>query len=155
MLTWEELRANLYEIDGSYRSIYVLGATREDWHQWMTYVNQHYPVRWSAEDHVDDQPFEAIDLAYIERRWDAGDHGIFTLGSVFLGPVKLNCHFWSDTEIEQDLDPSEFRSLEDHHRLLAYLVAISQTLRKEIIVTAEKYPKAIYLRVNGIDLQFS
>ena len=31
MPTWEELRAEVYEIDVSWRDIYVLHATREDW----------------------------------------------------------------------------------------------------------------------------
>ena len=150
MPTWEELRTGVYEIDGSWRDIYVLGATREDWRQWMT-----YPFRWAAEDHQDGQQLDAIDVAYIERRWDAGADALTTLGSVFLEQVQLNCHFFADTQIENDIDPSEIRSLEDHHRLMAYLVALSRALNKEVIVTAESCPECVCIRVNGPDIQFT
>jgi hypothetical protein len=154
MPTWEELRTGVYEIDGSWRDVYVLDATREDWHHWMTYVNAHYPVIWGAEDHQDGQTLDAIDVAYIERRWDAGAEALTTWGSVFLEQVQLNCHFFTHSQIENDIDPSQLHSLEDHHRLMAYLVAISTALGKEVIVTAENIPEGVYIRVNGPNIHF-
>ena len=154
MPTWDELRTGVYEIDGSWRDIYVLDATRDDWRQWMTYVTAHYPVRWTAEDHQQGKELDAIDVAYIERRWDAGADALTTLGSVFLEHVQLNCHFFTDTQIENDIDPSEIRSLEDHHRLMAYLVALSTDLGKEVIVTAESCPECVCIRVNGTGIRF-
>lgn len=154
MPTWEELRTGVYEVDGSWRDVYVLGATRADWRQWMTYVNAHYPVRWGAEDHQEGQPVDAIDMAYVERRWEAGAEALTTWGSVFLEHVQLNCHFFTDAQIENDMDPSQFQSLDDHHRLMAYLVAISTALGKEVIVTAENVPAGVYIRVNGPRIHF-
>ena len=30
-VSWEQLQQYVYEVDGSWRDIYVLDATREDW----------------------------------------------------------------------------------------------------------------------------
>ncbi len=154
MPIWEELRTGVYEIDGSWRDVYVLDATREDWQKWISYVNRHYPVRWEAEDHLEGKPLDAIDAAYIERRWDAGAEALAIWGNVFLENIRLNCHFFTHTQIENDLDPSEIRSMEDHHRLVGYLVAISSALQKEVIVTGENCPECVCIRVNGSDIQF-
>ena len=42
----------------------------------------------------------------------------------------------------------------DHDRLMAYLVTISRALYKEVLVTAENSQAAVYIRVNGADIQF-
>ena len=154
MPNWEELRTGVYEIDGSWRDIYVLQTTREDWQHWIWYVNRHYPVRWEAEDHLDGQELDAIDAAYIARRWDAGGEALVQWANVFVENIRLNCHFFTATQIENDFDPSAIRSMEDHHRLMGYLVAISTALQKEVIVTSENCPEWPYIRVNGSDIQF-
>ena len=95
MLTWEELRAGVYEIDGTWRDSYVLDATREDWRHWMRCVNRHYPVRWGAVDYQDDQTIDAIDVAYIDSRWDAGEVTLTSWCTVFLKQVEVKCHFFT------------------------------------------------------------
>lgn len=152
-MTWEQLRTEVYYIDGSWRDIYVLDTTREDWQRWIDYVNHHYPVRWGAGDKDDGKAFDAIDADYITRRWDASIWA--TWGNIFLEKVQLNCHFFTETQIENDIDPSKIVSIEDHDRLMAYLVAISIALGKEVILTAENSQKAVNIRVNGSDIQFS
>jgi hypothetical protein len=154
MKTWQELRDGVYEIDGSWRDLCVLDATREDWVKWMAYVNQHYPVRWAAEDYQAGEALAAIEADYINQRWDAGAEALTTWGSVFLEQVQLNCHFFQDSEIENDIDPSEIKSIEDHQRLMDYAVAISTMLGKEVVVTAESFHEGVYIRINGIDIQF-
>ena len=37
---------------------------------------------------------------------------------------------------------------------MAYLVTISCALHKEVLVTAENNQAAVYIRVNGVDIQF-
>ena len=152
MPTWEELRAGVYELDGSWRDIYVLDTTREDWRHWMTCVNRHYPVRWGAVDYQEDQTMDAIDVAYIDSRWEAGEGTLTSWCTVFLDQVEVKCHFFTYLEIEQDIDPSQIQSVADHERLMAYLVTISCALHKEVIVTAENVPEGIYIRVNGTDI---
>lgn len=128
--------------------------TREDWQHWIAYVNRHYLVRWEAEDHLDGQELDVIDAAYMARRWDAGGAALVQWANVFVENIKLNCHFFTATQIENDFDPSAIGSMEDHHRLMEYLVAISTALQEEVIMTAENCPEWPYIRVNGSDIHF-
>jgi hypothetical protein len=151
LMTWPELRQGVYEVDGSWRDLCVLDANREDWAKWIAYVNQHYPVKWAAEDYGDGETLTAIEAGYIDQRWQAG-----AWGSVFLEQVQLNCHFFQESEIENDIDPSEIVSMEDHERLMAYAVAISMTLGKEVVLTAESFheDEGVSIRINGPNIQF-
>jgi hypothetical protein len=154
IMTWQELRNGVYEVDGSWRDLCVLDASREDWARWIAFVNQHYPVKWAAEDYQDGETLAAIEAEYIDQRWDAGAEALTTWGSVFLEKVQVNCHFFQDSEIENDIDPSEVVSMEDHDRLMTYAVAISTILGKEVVITAESFHEGVYIRINGANIQF-
>lgn len=154
MKLWEELRRGVYNIDGSYRDIYVLQTNRQDWSNWIAFVNGHYPVRWEAEGYNDGQPLKKIEADFIAQRWQLASERLTVLGSVFLEQVQVNCHFFVDTEIENDIDPKQILSLADHERLMSYLVGLSTALGKEVIVTEENAEEAVWIRVNGSVIQF-
>ena len=154
MKLWEELRSGVYRIDGSYRDIYVLQTNRQDWSNWIAFVNAHYPVRWEAEGYNDGQPLEKIEADFIAQRWQLASERLTVLGSVFLEQVQVNCHFFVDSEIENDIDPKQILSLADHERLMSYLVGLSTALGKEVIVTEENAEEAVWIRVNGSVIQF-
>lgn len=153
-MTWQELRTGVYEPDGSMRDLCVLAATRQQWHEWVAYVNQHYRVEWSAEDHHEGQKFPAIDQDYIARRWDKGAEALSTSACLFLGHVHVTCNFTSEEVIENVIAPWEFTSLEDHDRLMAYLVEWSTELGTEVLVTYESFHEGVYIRVKGTTIQF-
>lgn len=150
---WDTLKRSVYREDGSLRDVYVLGTTRQDWAHWIAFVNGRYPVRWEAEGHNDDAPVPAIDADFIARRWDAGRNQLTVSAHVFLGAVQANCHFFVETEIENDLDPREIRSADDHERVLAYLVDLSIALDREVILTEENSEEAVWFRVNGARIE--
>ena len=151
---WDTIKRSVYSEDGSLRDVYVLGTTRQDWAHWITFVNGCYPVRWEAEGHNDDAPAPAIDADFIARRWDVGHNRLTVSTHVFLGSVQANCHFFVETEIENDLDPREIRTPADHERVLAYLVDLSTTLDKEVILTEENSEEAVWFRVNGARVEY-
>ena len=155
MKTWEELRRGIYHVDGSYRDVYVLNANREDWDKWIAFVNSHYPIRWEAEGLNDKNPSDTIGASFIVQRWDMGMEQLTVIARVFLKQVQVNCHFFIDTEIENDIDPKEVQSIEDHERILAYLIGISTTLGKEVILTEENTEEAVLIRVNGSSIQLT
>ena len=59
MPTWEELRAGVYEIDGSWRDIYVLHATREDW-PWLKVWSRSRIYQMSRPNHVPESHLECV-----------------------------------------------------------------------------------------------
>jgi hypothetical protein len=154
MELWEELRRGVYHIDGSYRNIYVLQTDHQDWSNWIAFVNGHYPVCWEAEGYNDGQPLEKMEADFIAQRWQLASERLTVLGSVFLEQVQVNCHFFVETEIENDIDPKQILSLADHERLMSYLVGLSTALGKEVIVTEENAEEAVWIRVNGSVIQF-
>jgi hypothetical protein len=56
------------------------------------------------------------------------------------------CHFFDDTEIENDIDPRDFESPIDHDRVVSYLKDISILLNKEVFVTDENIMGPILLK---------
>ncbi|TGE20912.1 hypothetical protein [Hymenobacter metallicola] len=151
---WETLKRTVYSDDGSLRDIYVLDTTREDWNRWIAFVNARYPVRWEAEGHNGGAPATAINADFIARRWDAGREQLTVLAAVFLGNVQANCHFFVETNIEQDLAPGEIRTPADHEQVLAYLIDLSTALSKEVILTEESAEEAVWFRVNGTCVEY-
>ena len=45
-VSWAELQQHVYLIDGSWRDVYVLNASRADWKIWAEFVNANYPVEF-------------------------------------------------------------------------------------------------------------
>lgn len=151
---WEVLKRGVYREDGSLRDVYVLGTTRADWHRWIAFVNARYPVRWHADGRHEDVPGDAIEADFFAQYWEAGADRLATTVRVLVGPVQVNCHFFVETEIENDVDPREVRTPADHAGILAYLVDLSTALGKEVILTEENAEQEVWFRVNGKRVEF-
>jgi hypothetical protein len=61
--------------------------------------------------------------------------------SVRVGTVAVNCHFFSEKEIELDFDPTEVTSQLELDPLLAFLKQIGDLCKKPITVHREGYKK--------------
>ena len=142
----------MYRLDGSWRDIYVLNATRDDWKKWSEYVSTNYKVSWYAEDYNNGLASDRIDSWFIDYRWDS-EHYV-TTASVYLNRVQINCHFFIESQIENDIDPKELESIDDHNRVVNYMKSLSKLLDKEVILTEENNQEAVWIRVNGDDVRF-
>jgi hypothetical protein len=67
--------------------------------------------------------------------------------TIRLDSIHINCYFFHDSEIENDIDPSEIKSQEDHDKLIDYLNYISASLGKEVLVTGENTKNSVLIRV--------
>ncbi|MGI4744027.1 MAG: hypothetical protein ACRYG7_53435 [Janthinobacterium lividum] len=145
-MNWNELRKSVYQVDGSWRDIYVLNATRDDWKKWIEHVNDTYEVTFTAEGYKDGVVSNKVDAGFIDYRWD--EEHYTACASVFLRQVQINCHFFTDEQIENDIDPKEVESIDDHLRIVDYMKSISKLLGKEVILTEENSEEAIWIKVN-------
>ncbi|NML64066.1 hypothetical protein HHL22_02505 [Hymenobacter sp. RP-2-7] len=145
-MTWEKLRNEIYYIDGSWRDIYVLDVNQKDWQQWTDYVNENYVIDWFAVGCDNDITQERIDFEFIASKWNLGYYP--TTARIYLAEIQINCHFFTDELIENDIDPSQIKSIDDHDRLVSYMKSISYLLNKEVILTAENIREAILIRIN-------
>ncbi|SFQ82764.1 hypothetical protein SAMN04515668_4881 [Hymenobacter arizonensis] len=153
-MDWEHLQKTVYRRDGALRDIYVRQVSRADWATWMALVNRDYPVHWVVEGYNEETPASRIDADFIAHWWDERER-TSAQATVFLEQIQVKCYFFADTELENDICPTEIQSLEDHERLMQYLVAVSLALGKEVILTEETVEDPqVFVRVNGRNIHY-
>jgi hypothetical protein len=144
---WTELKKRIYFEDGSLRDIYVLDISIAHWEKWVDMVNGKYRVEfWDAKT---DSRTDKIDFATVKEYWDSNGQREVVIATISLGSITIKCHFFDDSEIENDIDPREFKSEDDHIKLICYLNDISVSLDKEVIVTDENTTDSVLIRGNN------
>lgn len=149
-MNWAALKNKIYFEDGSLRDIYVYQTTIEDWRKWVALVNERYTVEFY--DAKTDVTKYQIDFNTIEQFWSE-DREVIT-ATIKLGVVQIKCYFFTDSEIENDIDPREVKSLHDHNNLVNYLRDISDCLGKDIFVTGENSKDWVLLNMKDGQLVF-
>lgn len=131
------------------RDIYVFGTDIHDWRKWADLMNEKYKVEFY--DAKTELTKDKIDFGTVEECWTQKDREWIT-ATIKLGAVNIRCHFFIDSEIENDIDPRELKSLDDHSNVLKYLRDISVTLDKDVFVTTENTEddKLISVRENEV-----
>lgn len=141
---WTDLKKRIYFEDGSLRDIYVLGTTTTDWEKWADLVNRKYRVEfWDAKT---DLRTDKIDFETVKEYWASNGQREVVTATINLQLITVKCHFFDDSEIENDIDPREFRTVDDHTKLIQYLNDISVTLDKDVIVTEENAQDSVLIR---------
>lgn len=151
-MNWTNLKDKIYYWDGSWRDIYVLQTNRDDWKIWVDYVNKNYRIEWF--NGKADKDENQIDFSVIEGFW-SGDHDLCSSAKVFIDKIQINAHFFDDSEMENDIDPREFNSIDDHNKLIKYMSDISILLDKEVILTPENENETVLLKVIKDNIEFS
>ncbi len=138
-MTWVELKKKVYNEDGALRDIYIRDVTADDWRCWVNHINSRHRAYFevggvSKSDKID---FEAI-LDYWQNPQQE-----YLSASIHLGEILIRVYFNDKTEIENDINPREIRSIEDHQRLLSFLKGISIAVGKTVELTMEYYQDPI------------
>lgn len=149
-MNWTELKSNIYYWDGSWRDIYILHTNKQDWEKWVNYVNENYRI--DSYNGKEDKKENAINFSVIKEKWN-GSSDFLSTAKVFIDRIQINSHFFIDTEIENDIDPREFNSLEDHNRLIKYMTDLSILLDKEVILTPENEQETILIKVGNKSIE--
>ncbi|RKF05090.1 hypothetical protein C8N26_0490 [Tenacibaculum lutimaris] len=137
MINWELLKSKVYDWDGSWRDIYILNTNVYDWEKLIVFLNQHCKLAWYNID--TDKNDCKIDLSQIKNGWNSGE-GLLSVAKIFIkDKIQINLHFFTPEEIEFDIDPREFNSIEDHNELMKLLIDISLNVGKQLIITAENH----------------
>jgi len=145
-MNWNQLKNKIYTWNGGWLDIYVHGATAKDWEEWTHFVNQNFRIEWyNGKTEADESK---IDFEVIQEYWN-GNHDLCSIAKIFIGNIQINAHFFDDTEIENDIDPREFKSVEDHNKLIEFLKGLSHKLEKEVTVTPENCPEIALMKVKG------
>lgn len=147
-LSWAELQEYVYEVDGSWRDIYVLDASLADWKTWADFVNANYCVEFSDGDTI---RLDHIDFAAVEYLWNSQGQANMLWAAFIVGELPVRCHFFRDDEVENDIDPQKIASYAVHQQFMDFLVRLSQALGKEVVLTWENdTPAARSPHWNGV-----
>lgn len=134
-MDWTTSKRQIYFEVGSLRDIYVLDATTSDWKKWVDLVNKNYNVEfWDAKTGL---TTDKIDFTAVKEYWDSNGKREVITATIKLDIINIKCHFFDESEIENDVDPSEINSQDDHDKFIDYLIDISVSLHKDVIVTDE------------------
>jgi len=150
-MNWTDLKNKIYYLDGSLRDIYVAQTNCDDWRKWTDYVNENYGIDWhngKANKNENQVTFNVI-----EDYW-SGKHDLCSTAKIFIDEIQINAHFFDDIEIENDIDPREFKSIGDHNKLVKYMTDIAKILDKEVILTPENEHETILFKVNKGKIEF-
>lgn len=151
-MNWNQLKNKIYVWDGGWLDIYVHDTTSKDWEKWSQYVNENFTIKWY--NGMAEKDETKIDFKVIQEYWN-GNHDLTSTANVFVDDIQVNAHFFVDSEIENDIDPREFKSIEDHNKLIRYLIGISEILDKEVNVTPENCPEIILMKVKGKSVEIT
>jgi hypothetical protein len=113
---------NEFAWDGSWRDIYILNTTIEDWDKFINFLRNN---GYSAAALPDD-------LSNIFT-----DDAIRPLLTINVAGVTLNCHFFTEKEIELDLDPREVTGEDKAKELFNFMGAVGRALQMTVRMTPE------------------
>lgn len=146
MKSWDSIKEEIYYEDGSLRDIYIFDTNKEDWRSWSNLVNEKFEVEFynGRTQEIEDK----INIEEVFNFW--ADQTGFTetnSATIKLGEVLIKCYFFIASEIEDDIDPREVKTEENHKAIMEYLQQISKTLKKKVVVTSKMAEEDILLEV--------
>jgi hypothetical protein len=152
-MNWHTLKEEVYYEDaGSLRDIYILNTSIEDWRNWTELVNQKYEVRFY--DGRIDQWMDQIDFRTVNAHW-AGEVEPTSSAIITIGAFEINCHFFVPHELENDIHPEEFQSLNSHNQLMEYMVTVSKHLNKKVVLTDENRLTSVLIEVDKGQIRYN
>ena len=151
-MNWTKLKEKIYYWDGSWRDLYILQTNLDDNLKWTNYVNENYRIEWfNGLTQTDEQK---IDYEVIKEFWN-GNRDLCSTAKVFIDKIQINNHFFDIEEIENDIDPREINSIEDHEIVLKYMTDLSLLLDKPIILTPENDKEIVLMKVSKDGIEYS
>ncbi len=129
-MKWENYAAD-FDWDGSWRDIYVLETSIDDWQTMFDFLHSsQYEFQYQR---YEPEPLPSITEVFSKKYEHKGDL------YVVVGDVTLNCHFFVPEQIEFDLDPCEVKGEEQAEALLDFMRQLGRALNKEVILTPESF----------------
>ena len=149
-MDWDKLKEKIYYSDGSWRDIYVHDTTLDDWKKWTIFVNENYKIEFY--NGQTQQTEIKIDFNLILNFWEYKTESVNS-STIYLNDIKVNCHFFNTHQIENDIDPNSVRTINDHNKVIQYMMDLSKLLDKKVIMTAENMPDFIHISVNKSNIE--
>lgn len=129
--------------DGSLRDIYVIDVNLTNWQKFFDWIRTStWDIVIYKDGHV--TVYDETDVAHFFEEKD--NHSI--LMSINTNGVLINCHFFSEDELEFDIDPKEVNSKSEANAVFEFMKNLSKILDKDSILTGENSPEYPLVTVN-------
>ncbi|KAA0541803.1 hypothetical protein FZW96_21575 [Bacillus sp. BGMRC 2118] len=135
---------NVFFQDGTLRDIYVFHTDLEDWKKIINWIgNSTYSMEFYVDGQVTSE-YENLDIAYLFKETEKKS----ILMSINVTGIKINCHFFSQDEIEFDIDPKQIKNENDVSTVFKFMNNLSKVLGKQTILSGENSPELPLVQVN-------
>ncbi len=138
-MEWNKISAD-FEPDGSLRDIYIHEATLVDWQAVIDAIRKETP---SFSFHTGGEPVEMPQN--ISNLFNLGPDDFCSTLYVAFGNGTLNCHFFTEEQVEFDLDPRDINA-GLLPLLIDFMTLLGTTVGKPVSLTHENMPKAEIMR---------
>ena len=141
-MDWDACKAAFY-VDGSLRDIYVHNTTAADWGKFLKYTST-LKTSYFRNGEPDQLPVQASKIFQ-----EIQNSSLLLV--VKLGNVNLNCHFFTEDDIELDIDPKEVTSQREFDAVVGVIVGIGKSLDMDVVLTDENSSEIKMARVQCCD----
>ena len=133
--------ASEFTRDGTLRDIYVLDVQVEHWEKAARFVARRgYPVKFSG------GWTQVTFPADIARLFPAEPEDKCTTLSIDVSGVLINCHFFTQDEIEFDLDPGDVVDPSRLDAVFEFMNGLANAVGKEVVLAPENMPETAIFR---------
>jgi hypothetical protein len=129
MIRWDTCKED-FRWDGSLRDIYITPATPDDWRALYRLLRDFPGVEYSV-DGVIQTPPDFVEQVFTVRQ------SASPMLRVRVGRTLVVFHFFSDDEVECDVDPREISSQLDLDALLGFVRQLGDMTHKRVVITPE------------------
>jgi hypothetical protein len=130
-----EIIDEVFFVDGSLRDICVFNVDLDEWQRLYEFFHR---SSWNITLYIDGQISEYKNTTVYKLFKEKENHSIIM--TININGIMFNCYFFSDTEIEFDIDPKEIKNETDVNIVFEFMKKISKVLGKESILTVESDP---------------
>jgi len=138
-MNWNQYKKE-FEWDGSYRDLYILDTDLSHWQRVINFLRgSEYRITFKVDNEVAALP---EDVAEIFRKRNETS----ILLTIEVDGIFINCHFFTEDEIEFDIDPREIKNEEKLNQLFEFMKKTGGLLEKEVRLTPENYQEGIIFK---------
>lgn len=141
MLTWEDVREEFGDSEGNFRDIYVFKTDRSTWQRVIDALRVGpFQSAYFLDSEIAPLPID-VGKVFASRSM------VSTMLSVTFAGVTANCHFFTDTEIEFDIDSREVDGGHSWEALIGFMGHLADAARQDCVMTPENCPETVIFRV--------
>jgi hypothetical protein len=128
-MRWSEV-AEFFSWDGSWRDIYVAGADASAWMRFLAAIPA-WNLPYTYQENGESAPFPPTRLPFV------GEPERSARLELSVGGATLNCHFFTEDEIELDLDPREVCARGSVDDIVSFMSQVSELVQLPAVLTSE------------------